>query len=79
VAEIRAALATLDSDWVFRYGDALALLADALRAAGQEDEARTTAEETLGVFERKGDIPSARRARAFLAGTAGFWEIEDRG
>jgi DNA-binding SARP family transcriptional activator/class 3 adenylate cyclase len=77
VTEIRPAVADTDADWRWRFGEGLAILADALRAAGNEDEARTTAQEALAVFEKKGDIASAKRTRVFLDGSDGFWDQKD--
>jgi tetratricopeptide (TPR) repeat protein len=44
-------------------------LAAALRAAGREDEAREVAQGALDLYQRKGDVASARRLREFLDGT----------
>jgi hypothetical protein len=44
-------------------------LAEALRAAGREDEAREVAQLALDQYVSKGDLPSAERIRAFLDGT----------
>jgi hypothetical protein len=41
-------------------------LCEVLEAAGRRDEARSEAEQALGLFERKGDLPMAARARARL-------------
>jgi hypothetical protein len=49
-----------------RHGETLLALATVLRAAGREDEAVATAREALELFERKGDVPDARRARSIL-------------
>jgi hypothetical protein len=49
-----------------RHGETLLALATVLRAAGREQEALAAAREALALFERKGDVPDARRARAFL-------------
>lgn len=40
-------------------------LAEALRLAGEPGEATTWAEEAFALYERKGDIASMNRARAF--------------
>jgi tetratricopeptide (TPR) repeat protein len=44
-------------------------LAEALRAAGREDEAREVAQLALDQYVSKGDLPSAERIREFLDGT----------
>ena len=49
-----------------RRGETHLSLAIVLRAAGREDEAVTEARIALELFERKGDVPDARRARSFL-------------
>jgi hypothetical protein len=42
-------------------------LAQILRTAGKLEEARHTAEEALGSYERKGNRPSATSTQAFIA------------
>jgi len=51
---------------LMRHGETLLALATVLRAGGREEEAVTTAQEALALFERKGDVPDARRTRSFL-------------
>jgi class 3 adenylate cyclase/tetratricopeptide (TPR) repeat protein len=51
---------------LMRHGETLLALATVLRAAGREEEAVASAREALALFERKGDVPDARRARIFL-------------
>ncbi len=49
-----------------RHGETLLALAQVLRAAGREEEAIASAREALALFERKGDVPDARRTRSFI-------------
>ena len=51
-------------------GDALLDLADVLRLAGREEEARESAEAALALYARKGNEVSAARARALLTASA---------
>ncbi|MEP7033495.1 MAG: adenylate/guanylate cyclase domain-containing protein [Actinomycetota bacterium] len=51
---------------LIRHGETLLALATVLRAAGREEEAVTAARKALALFERKGDVPDARRTRSFL-------------
>jgi class 3 adenylate cyclase/tetratricopeptide (TPR) repeat protein len=51
---------------LMRHGETLLALAMVLRAAEREEEAVASAREALALFERKGDVPDARRARTFL-------------
>jgi tetratricopeptide (TPR) repeat protein len=55
------------SDLLNSQGDALLDLAEVLRLAGREDEARATAAEAARRFERKGNLPSLERARTAAA------------
>jgi tetratricopeptide (TPR) repeat protein len=48
-------------------GGALLDLADVLILAGRKHEARASAEDALGLFERKGNVVSAEEARRMLA------------
>jgi tetratricopeptide (TPR) repeat protein len=62
----REAVALADeTDYATLRGDALLALAEVLRAAGEEPEAGESAAEALRLYEAKGDIVSAARARAF--------------
>lgn len=69
IAEAQRALAAADrSDDLARLqGRAQLALAEALRAAGRDDDAVAAARDALNRFERKGAIVLADRARAFLA------------
>lgn len=51
---------------LMRHGLILLSLAEVLRRAGRGDEAEAAAREALALFERKGDLPDADRARALL-------------
>jgi class 3 adenylate cyclase/tetratricopeptide (TPR) repeat protein len=53
------------------HADALMSLAETQRAAGLDDEAGSTVERALALYERKGNVVSARRATALLAERAG--------
>jgi class 3 adenylate cyclase/tetratricopeptide (TPR) repeat protein len=67
----RAAVAIVDvTDLLDLHGDALLDLADVLRLAGREQEARESAEAALDLYLRKGNEVAADRARALLARAA---------
>ena len=55
------------TDGLTLHGDALLDLAEVLRAAGRPDEAEAAVERALALYERKGNVVSATRARAALA------------
>ncbi len=55
------------SDFSQQHGDALLCLAEVLRLARRDEEARPLGEDALDIFERKGDLASARKSRALLA------------
>jgi tetratricopeptide (TPR) repeat protein len=55
------------TDLLTHHGDALLDLADVLRIAERGDEANAAAHEALGLYERKGNLVSAGRARSRLA------------
>jgi class 3 adenylate cyclase/tetratricopeptide (TPR) repeat protein len=61
--ELAAATDALDL-----HGNALVDLADTLALAGRNEEAATCVAEALVLYERKGNLVSAERARARLAG-----------
>jgi tetratricopeptide (TPR) repeat protein len=61
----RRAIELVDPDALSLWGEILMDLAETLRALGREDEALRTAADALEVFERKRDVVSAGRARAF--------------
>jgi hypothetical protein len=48
------------------HGDVLLNLADMLRLDARDDDARSCVESALGLFERKGNIVSAEKARELL-------------
>ena len=56
------------SDDIEGQGNALMFLAEANAAAGRSDDAMQSAREACELFENKGNVVSARRARAFAAG-----------
>jgi len=56
-----------DSEEPDSKGDALMALAGTLMLAGRSGDAETTAREALGLFEAKGNVVAAERARVFLA------------
>jgi tetratricopeptide (TPR) repeat protein len=61
----RESLEAVDrTDAVIAHGDALLGLADALRAAGADADARGAAARAGELYEQKGDLVGARRARA---------------
>jgi hypothetical protein len=52
------------SDFLLAHADALADLADVLELAGRSDEAARAIEDAIDVYERKGNLLAANRARA---------------
>jgi hypothetical protein len=54
------------SDMAFT-GDALLDLAEVLRLANKDDEARSCIQRALALYEQKGVVRMAERARALLA------------
>ena len=67
VALAREAVALLrDTDSLVAQADALVDLAEVLQAGGQGADASAALDEALELFERKGDLASAARARAML-------------
>ena len=54
------------TDWLNLRGDALMDLAEVQRLADRPDDAATAAENALGLYEQKGNVVSARTARAVL-------------
>jgi class 3 adenylate cyclase/predicted ATPase len=65
----REALAmSADSKFGFALEDALMGLAEILLLAGRGEEARRPTQQALELYERRGLVPSAERARRFLAG-----------
>jgi tetratricopeptide (TPR) repeat protein len=63
-----ALAAAADSKFRFALEDALMGLAEILLLAGRGEEARRPTQQALGLYERRGIVPSAERARRFLAG-----------
>ena len=55
-----------ESDFLPAHADALADLAEVLRLADQEDEARAAIEEAIVLYEQKGNLLAAGVARASL-------------
>jgi hypothetical protein len=49
------------------HADALLVLAEVLRRAGRPAEAVNGLEEAVGLYERKGNVVSAAKARVMLA------------
>ena len=63
----RAAVSLIDrTDWLKWRGDARMSLAYVLRKAGMPGEATTVLREALRLYERKGDVADASKARAEL-------------
>ncbi len=52
-----------DSEFVVLHADVLLDLAEVLRLAGRLEDAAATAAEAVSIYERKGNVASARRAR----------------
>jgi hypothetical protein len=55
------------TDYVLFHADVLLDLAEVLRLAGRPDEADAARREAACLFERKGNVVAARKARAALA------------
>ena len=55
------------TDWTDTHADALMALAEVRRLTEQMEGVREAAEEALRLYERKGNLVSAKRARALLA------------
>jgi tetratricopeptide (TPR) repeat protein len=55
-----------DSEFVNLHGDVLLDLAEVLHLAGREEDARATAAEAVGIYDRRGNVVAAARARAFV-------------
>jgi hypothetical protein len=54
------------TDWPNLRADALLSLAEVLSIAGRSHNAWSAAERALAVYEQKGNVVSARRARSLL-------------
>jgi len=54
------------SDFIDAHGDALMDLAEVRRLAGRADDARPALEQALQLYEQKGNLVSAAKARALL-------------
>lgn len=67
-ARARDAVGFLEqTDYVLFHADALLDLAEVLRLAGRPEESEAAREESACLFERKGNVVAARKARAALA------------
>jgi tetratricopeptide (TPR) repeat protein len=65
----REGVAALEpTDDLILHGETLLALAQVLRTAHRDQEAIDAARSALELFERKGDVPDARRVRTFLGG-----------
>jgi len=70
-ARAREAVELLEqTDYVLFHADALLDLAEVLRLAGRPEEAGAAGLEAIRLFERKGNVVAARKARAALADVA---------
>jgi tetratricopeptide (TPR) repeat protein len=56
-----------NSEFVVLHADVLLDLAEVLRLAGRPDEADAATAEAVGIYERKGNVAAAERARAAIA------------
>jgi hypothetical protein len=63
-----AVVLAADTDSIDLRGDALMSLAEVLRLADRADEAVSVIEEALRLYEQKGNLVSADRARSLLDG-----------
>jgi class 3 adenylate cyclase/tetratricopeptide (TPR) repeat protein len=59
-----------DTDLLELHGDVLVVLGDVLRRGGREQDGRDRIEQALALYERKGDVVSARAARERLGARA---------
>jgi DNA-binding SARP family transcriptional activator/tetratricopeptide (TPR) repeat protein len=64
---LRSIVEVIDENWVLSRGSAIFTLARALRDTGAETEAVETGREALGIYERKGDVVTSAKVRAFLS------------
>jgi hypothetical protein len=64
---LEALRAVETTDLLTEHGHVLLDLAEVLRLANRATDGCRRAEQALRLFERKGNIPSARSARALLA------------
>ena len=55
-----------ETDFLVLHADALMDLAEVLRLAGREDESTPVVEQALALYEQKGNVVGAERARALL-------------
>ena len=60
-----------DSDFVVLHADVLLDLAEVLELAGRPEEAREATAEAVSIYERKGDVAAARKARGLLTAASG--------
>jgi hypothetical protein len=58
-----------ESDFLDAHRDALRDLAEVHRVAGRADDARSALEQALQLYEQKGNVVSAGKARALLEAT----------
>jgi hypothetical protein len=56
-----------ETDFLVLRGDALMDLAEVLRAPGRETDAAPFVEQALELYEQKGNVVAAERARAMLS------------
>jgi hypothetical protein len=59
-----------DTDLLELHGDVLVVLGDVLRRGGREQDGRDRIEQALALYERKGDVVSARATRERLGARA---------
>ena len=60
-----------DSEFVVLHADVLLDLAEVLELARRPQEAREATAEAVSIYERKGNVAAARRARGLLTASSG--------
>ncbi len=60
-----------DSEFVVLHADVLLDLAEVLELAGRPEEAREATAEAVSIYERKGNVAAARKARGSVTATSG--------
>jgi hypothetical protein len=60
-----------DSEFVVLHADVLLDLAEVLDIAGRPEEAREATAQAVSIYERKGALAAARKARGLLTAASG--------
>jgi Flp pilus assembly protein TadD len=56
------------TDWLVDHGDTLMVRGEVLRACGRDEDARLAMRRACELYDRKGHVVAARRARAVVDG-----------